>query len=67
MFLEMYLKIIVTIIVDSETSKRLAKQAFCSGYQPGVKKTRFSETPFNLNALAHAYSLPGDTPLESKA
>ena len=30
MFLEMYLKIIVTIIVNSETSKSLAKQAHLS-------------------------------------
>ena len=32
MFLEMYLKIIVTIIVDSETSKSLAKQAHLSKF-----------------------------------
>ena len=33
MFLEMYLKIIVTIIVNSETSKYLAKQASLLSYR----------------------------------
>jgi len=64
MFLEMYLKIIVTIIVNSKTSKYLAKQARLLS-ERFVKSLIYFKTPFaqgRTHATKHQFEIASKAP-----